>query len=104
MPINKNMVIRINGVPFIVKRVIGNISNYDDEFKKRILKNTGTEFQVIDSHGNGLFCNKIPTYNFNQITGKWESEAPRGVEIVENSSRKKRLSRTKRNKKKCKKY
>lgn len=104
MPINKNMVIRVNGVPFIVKRVIGNISNYDDEFKKRILKNTGTEYQVIDSHGNGLFCNKIPSYNFNENTNKWEPEEPRVLEIVQNTAGKKRISRTKRNKKRCKKY
>lgn len=104
MPINRNMVIRVNDIPFVVKRVIKNIQNYDDEFKKKILQNTGSEYQVIDSHGNGIFCNKIPAYNFNEMSNKWEPEEPRKLDIENIILPKKRLSRTRRNKKKCRKY
>jgi hypothetical protein len=99
MPINANKVIKVNGVPFLVKRVVSNIDSYSDEFIKKVLQNTATEYQVRDGNGNAYFCNKIKTYELNGNT--WRCSDCDTPEQRNTYTPKKRIQRTRRNKKKC---
>lgn len=107
MSLNANKVIKVNGEPYLVKRIVRNIKNYDETFLKTVLKNTGSEYHVVDNNGNAFFCTKIPTYELNQSTNKWTQSSPAPSSPVYDavpSKIPKRKPRTVRNKKLCKKY
>lgn len=101
MAVMARKVLKVNGVPFSVNRVVQNIREYPKEFIETVLKNSNSEFRIEDGNGTAFFCSKVETFNFNPDLNKWISETPRNNSVSVSLPAKKHNPRTKRNKK-CK--
>jgi YHS domain-containing protein len=77
MAVMSGKVLKVNGVPFAVNRVIQNISEYTPEFIKSVLENSNSEFRVEDGNGTAFFCSKVESFEFQAERNKWVSEKPR---------------------------
>ena len=101
MAVMANKVLKVNGVPFSVNRVVQNIGAYSKEFIESVLKNSNSEFRVEDGNGSAFFCSKVETFVFNSDLNRWISDKPRNISVDHPLPAKKHNPRTKRNKK-CK--